>query len=118
MALSQKFAVKLRTGAIDLNFDVIFVDVVGNGKQRDFCRNLLFSSEQKLPEFVILLDDAKSSLGLYASVGAKQDSHGRSDVVKGFFSLFYELFDRLILRLPFALVQDLLCGQPSQLSHS
>ena len=40
MALSQKFAVKLRTGAIVLNFAVIFVDVVGNGKQRDFCRNL------------------------------------------------------------------------------
>ena len=56
MALSQKFAVKLRTGAIVLNFAVIFVDVVCNGKQRDFCRNLLFSSEQKLPEFVIFLD--------------------------------------------------------------
>ena len=92
MALSQKFAVKKRTCSIVHNFAVIFVDVVGNGKQRDFCRNLLFSSEQKLPEFVILLDDVKSSLGLYASVGAKQYSHGRSDVVKGFFSLFYELF--------------------------
>ena len=92
MGLSQKFAGKKRTGAIVLNFAVIFVDGVCNGKQCDFCRNLLFSSEQQLPEFVIFLDDAEGSLGLYASVGAKQDSHGRSDVVKGFFSLFYELF--------------------------
>ena len=118
MALSQKFAVKLRTGAIVHDFAVIFVDVVCNGKQRDFCRNLLFSSEQKLPEFVIFLDDAKSSLGLYASVGAKQYSHGRSDVVKGFFLCSMNFFDRLILRLPLALVHDFLCGQPSQLSHS
>ena len=32
MALSQKFAVKKKTGAIVHNFAVIFVDVVGNGK--------------------------------------------------------------------------------------
>ena len=71
---------------------MIFVDVVGDGKQRDFGRNLLFSSEQKLPVFVISLYDSKGSLGLYASVGAKQYSLGRSDVVKGFFSLLQKLF--------------------------
>ena len=67
---------KLRTGAIALNFAVIFVDVVSDGKQRNFRRNLLFASEQKLPELVIFLDDSEGSLGLYASVGAKQYSHG------------------------------------------
>lgn len=42
-ALSRKFAVKLRTGAIITNFAEIFVDIVSDGKQSNFGRNFLFA---------------------------------------------------------------------------
>jgi len=62
LLLSRKFFEQLSSGAISLNFTVEFVDVVTHRHQEDLRQNLLFTSKQKLPEAVILLDDSKSSL--------------------------------------------------------
>ena len=68
LCLSRKFFEQLPSGSISLNLVVEFVDVVAHRHQEDLGQNLLVAAEQKLPETVILFDNAESALGLYGAV--------------------------------------------------
>ncbi len=92
LSLSRKFFEQLPSGAVVLDFAVVFVYVVAHGHQEDLGKYFFVTPEQELPKTVILLDDTEGALRLDGTVYPEQDALFAGDALKRLLTLLDKLF--------------------------